>query len=134
MPTRPGGQVGPFALSILPELLAICQASCGVPVPHPLPGLRFWSLTCADDEWSAVLPADSVPAGWKADRGWRGLKILGPLDLTLVGVLADLSSTLAQAAISVFAISTYETDYILVHDADLERAVAALRERGYQVS
>lgn len=131
---RPEGQVGRLSLSVLPEPFAICQADPGEPVPRPLPGCRFWSLTCTDDEWSVVLPADSVSAGWKAESGWRCLKVLGPLDLTLTGVLADLSSTLAGAAISVFAVSTYETDYILVHAEDLERAVAALREHGYAVT
>ena len=132
-PTGPGGHAGRLCLSVLPEPFAICQIGPGEPMPRPLPGCRFWSLTCTDDEWSVVLPSDSVPTGWKADRGWRCLKVLGPLDLALIGVLADLSSTLARAAISVFAISTYETDYILVHAEDLERAIAALRERGYVV-
>jgi hypothetical protein len=132
--TRPSEQPGRLSLIVLPELLAICQVGPGEPMPRPLPGCRFWSLTCTDDEWSIVLPADSVPAGWKAEIGWRCLKVLGPLDLTLTGVLADLSSTLARAAISVFAISTYETDYILVHSRDLEQAVTALCEREYTVT
>jgi hypothetical protein len=77
---------------------------------------------------------ESVPASWKAETGWRCLKVMGPLDFALIGVLADLSCTLARAAISVFVISTYETDYVFVRARDLERAVVVLRECGHLVS
>ncbi len=133
-PTRAGEQVGQLPLSVLPEQFAICQTGAGETMPRPLPGCRFWSLTCTDDGWSVVLPMESVPAGWKAETGWRCLKVIGPLDLTLIGVLADLSCILARAAISVFVISTYETDYVFVRARDLERAVAVLRECGHLVS
>jgi hypothetical protein len=131
--TEAGGQARHLRLSILPGQFAICQLSPGEPLPRPLPGCGFWSLTCTSDEWSVVLPEESVPPNWKAEREWRCLKVLGQLDLTLVGVLADLSCTLARAAISIFAVSTYRTDYILVRARDLEHAVAVLRERGHLV-
>jgi hypothetical protein len=90
-------------------------------------------VTRTDEELSIVLPEDSVPMDWKAERGWRCLKVLGPLDLGLVGILASLTSPLAEAGIPIFALSTYDTDYLLVHDADLARATGALSLSGHIV-
>ena len=71
----------------------------------------------------------------QANRGWRLLEVHGPLDRSMVGgVLAELATTLARAGISVFAISTFDTDYVLVRDDDLQRAFDALREARYDVS
>ena len=128
-----GEQALHLSLAILPERFAVCQFSPDGPLPRPLPGCRFWSLTCTDDEMSLVLPEDDVPADFRAERGWRCLKILGILNFAMVGVLAALSSALALASVSVFVVSTYQTDYLLVRAGDLERAVATLRERGHRV-
>jgi hypothetical protein len=76
---------------------------------------------------SAVLP------GVQAEPDWRVLAIQGPLDFALTGVIAGLSGRLAAAAISVFVVSTYDTDYVLVRDADVSRAVAALRDAGHAI-
>ena len=81
-------------------------------------------------ELSVVLPEENVPADWLAERGWRCLKVQGPLDFGLTGVLASLTVPLAGAGIPIFAISTYDTDYFLVHDADLSRAIEALSLHG----
>jgi hypothetical protein len=70
----------------------------------------------------------------KQDRGWRCLKLEGPLDLDLTGVLASLLQPLAQARVTIFAIATYDTDYVLVREDQRERAIAALREAGHSVS
>jgi hypothetical protein len=68
------------------------------------------------------------------EAGWRALAVQGPLDFGLTGILAALAAPLAAARISIFAVSTYDTDYVLVRDRDLERAVLALREAGHSVS
>ena len=78
-----------------------------------------------------MAPKGCVPSHRNATRGWRALKILGPLDFDLVGVLASLSTTLAQAGVSIFAISTYNTDYVFVRETDLDKAKDALLESGY---
>jgi hypothetical protein len=68
-----------------------------------------------------------------AERGWRCLQVAGPLDFSLTGVLASLASCLAEAKVSIFAISTYDTDYLLVQAEDLETAIRALRAAGHEI-
>ena len=91
----------------------------------------FVSVTATDDELSVVCAADAVPPDLQADRGWRVLKIVGPFAFTTVGVLASLAAPLAQAGISLLAIATYDTDYLLVKSESLAAAVAALRAAGH---
>ena len=75
-----------------------------------------------------------VPAGVKAEGPWSVLAVRGPLDLNITGVLAGLATPLATAGISIFAVSTYDTDYVLVRDHDMDRAVRVLREVGHDIS
>ena len=81
-----------------------------------------------------VCNQEIVPPDVHADRGWRLLGVQGPLDLSMVGVLAGLATTLAGAGVSIFAISTFDTDYLLVHEDDLHRALDALKGASYPVS
>jgi hypothetical protein len=73
-----------------------------------------------------------VPAGEKAERGWRAMVVQGPLDFSLTGILHALTGPLAAAKVSIFAISTHDTDYVLVRAADLQRAVEALSLAGHR--
>jgi hypothetical protein len=118
---------------LLPENLAVCRLPPDAPLPDWLDTAGFFSLTRTADELSLVCPQQAVPAGVLCERGWRGLKVQGPLDFALVGVLSGLTAVLARASVSIFAISTYDTDYLLVKHTDLARAVAALRAAGYTV-
>ena len=93
----------------------------------------FVSVTRTINELTVVCATVSVPDLVTADKGWRGLRVEGPLPFSLVGVLAALSATLAASEISVFVISTYDTDYILVKDVDLVRAVVSLEAAGHDV-
>ncbi|UCH09553.1 MAG: ACT domain-containing protein [Fidelibacterota bacterium] len=79
------------------------------------------------------MPEKDLQSGWKADTGWRGLRVAGPLSLDLTGVLASLTQPLAAAGVSIFAISTYHTDYLLVKDTDLSRAAEVLRAVGHTI-
>ena len=81
-----------------------------------------------------VCSEEAVPPDVQADRGWRLLAVHGPLDLSMVGVLAGLATTLARADVSIFAISTFDTDYLLVRENDLDRALDALRAASHAVS
>jgi hypothetical protein len=74
-----------------------------------------------------------VPDAVHAKRGYRGLAVRGPLDFSLVGIVASLGAALAAASISIFLVSTHDTDYLFVRDADLNRAVATLRGAGHAV-
>jgi hypothetical protein len=122
-----------LSLCILPGRWAVCR----LPPDAPLPGLPtragFWSVTRTGKELSIVLPEEAVAAGWQAEAGWRCLKVLGPLDFDLTGVLASLAAPLAEAKVPIFAISTYDTDYVLVKERHLERARQALLANGHRV-
>jgi hypothetical protein len=123
--------VGSLPLSVLPQRFAICRLDPGDMIPDWLSHQPFWAVTRTDEELSVVLPEESVPAGWKGEKGWRCFKVLGPLDFGLTGIVASLATPLAEAGISIFAISTYDTDYILVRDEDLDKAKNVLAECGH---
>jgi hypothetical protein len=91
----------------------------------------LFSITRTNEELSIVCAEALVPPGVQVESGWRGLKVAGPLDFALTGILAELSGALARAGISLFAISTYDTDYILVKEKDLEQTVETLLRAGY---
>lgn len=120
-------------LSVLPQRLAVCRLDSQDAIPDWLAEEDFWSVTRTDEELSVVLPEASAPATWRAEKGWRCLKVRGPLDFSLTGVLASLASPLAEAGISIFAISTYDSDYILVRDRDLEQAKEVLSDAGHAI-
>jgi hypothetical protein len=85
-------------------------------------------------ETSIVCAAARVPDGVRAERGWRALTVEGPLDFALTGVLAALAVPLAEAGVSIFAVSTYDTDHVLVRSDRLRDAVEALRAAGHRVA
>jgi len=91
----------------------------------------FLSITKTEDELSIVCDASIVLDTEVNESGWSCIKVLGPLDFALTGILAKLSGVLAEARISIFAISTYDTDYILVQSEKLELAVKVLSKQGY---
>jgi hypothetical protein len=122
-----------LTLHILPERLAVCRLAPDAPVPEPPANAGFWSVTRTSEELSIVLPEEHVQAGWEAETGWRCLKVQGPLDFGLTGILASLVTPLAEAGISIFALSTYDTDYVLVKEGDLEEAKRALSAHGHRV-
>ena len=94
---------------------------------------EFFSVTRTSDELSIVCSADQIPSGLASETGWRVLKVTGPFALSEVGVLAALSAPLAAAEVSLFAISTFDTDYLLVSEKQLDAAIAALRAAGHRV-
>jgi hypothetical protein len=94
---------------------------------------EFFSVTRTPSELSAVCDVAAVPPGVKAEGPWLMLAVRGPLDFNITGVLAGLATPLATAGISIFAVSTYDTDYVLVRNDDLDRAVRSLREAGHAI-
>ena len=93
----------------------------------------FCSVTRTLDELSVVCLEDIVPEGVRCEKGWRALKLEGPFEFSEVGVLASVAGPLAEAGVSIFAVSTFDTDYVLVKDEQLESAVGALREWSHEV-
>ena len=87
-----------------------------------------------DEENSLVCPTGEVPENaTEREDGWRAFRVAGALDFSLTGVLAGLSKALAEAGVGIFAVSTYDTDYILVKGDNLPRALAALRAAGHEI-
>jgi hypothetical protein len=91
------------------------------------------SITRTADELSVVCPQDDAPPGARVEGGWRALKLQGPILFAEVGVLSTLAGALAGAGLSLFAVSTYDTDYVLVKERDLAAALDALRMAGCEI-
>jgi len=120
-------------LHTLDELYAIVRLEPDAELPDWVRGGHFWSATRSESELSIVCCEDDVPTNASAERGWCALELAGPLDFSLTGVVAALVSPLAEAAVPIFVISTFETDYLFVRERDLERSVDALAEAGHSV-
>jgi hypothetical protein len=120
-------------LLLLSETLCICRLERNAPIPEWALTGGFSSITRTGQELSVVCLQDRVPLGIPKQEGWKALQVEGPLDFSLTGVLASLTAPLATEGISVFAISTYDTDYLLVKEEQLEGAIQALREEGYEI-
>jgi hypothetical protein len=112
---------------------AVCKLPPGSPVPPWATAGDLFSLTRTPDELSLVCRQEAVPEGVVCERGWRCLRVAGSMPFTLVGVLAALTTPVARAGVGVFALSTFDTDYLLVKAADWEKAIAALRAAGHVV-
>lgn len=124
----------PLRLAILPEVLAVCRLTADDAFPPWLPARGLVSVTRTADELSIVCASDAVPANVRCEAGWRALMVEGPLDFGLTGILASIAAPLAEAGISMFAISTFDTDYVLVKAERLEDAVEALRRAGHRIA
>ena len=120
-------------LTLLALKLSVCQMDKNEPPPSWATTSSFYSVTKTDDELSVVCPSVVVPEGVKAEKGWIVYKVEGPLDFGMTGVLASVADPLASAKISIFAISTYDTDYILVKEENRESSLAALKKAGITV-
>jgi uncharacterized protein len=121
-------------LSLLDDLLTICRLEPGAELPDWIPGAGFWSITRTPEELSLVCAEGRAPEAAHCENGWRCLKVEGPLDFSLVGILANLAGVLAAAGVSIFAISTFDTDYLLVKSVILSQALSALRSAGHVVN
>jgi hypothetical protein len=122
-----------LALSVLPKTFVICKLPADAPVPTWATQGKFFSITRTSEELTVVADADVVPENVRGDINWRGVKAHGPFAFSEVGVLAALVAPLAKAGISVFALSTFDTDYLFTGETQLQAAVAALRKAGHTV-
>ena len=121
-------------LSVLQDRFAICALDKNSPLPDWAITDGMFSVTRTADELSVVCYESRVPEDVKSNTGWRCLKVEGPLDFSLTGILASLATSLANAGISIFALSTYETDYLLIKENNLNAAISALSEGGYLIA
>jgi hypothetical protein len=120
-------------LTLLLSQLAICRLPAGSVLPEWATAGAFSSVSWTPDETSVVCEQALVPAGVESDVKWRAFKVAGPMDLGLTGVLLSIAKPLAEAGIGIFAVSTFDTDYVLVKETSLDAAVVALTEFGHTV-
>jgi len=122
-------------LELLPDTLAICRLPADAPVPawasSPAP---FLTVSRTADELSITALQNRVPDGVRCERDYQALRVKGTLPPNLVGILLSIAEPLANAGLSIFAISTYDTDYVLLKSRDLPAGLAALRKAGHEVS
>jgi uncharacterized protein len=121
-----------LTITVHPEQYAICRLEPDAPVPVWAGG-SFLSITRTSKELSVVCEEEMVPEAAHAERDRRLLQIEGTLAFVLTGVLASVAEPLAKAEISIFAVSTYDTDYLLISEKDLRRATDVLEAAGHTV-
>jgi hypothetical protein len=120
-----------LTLVALEGAFVICRLAADAPLPDWAASGSFVSITRTAEELSVVCREGAVPEAVRCERGWRCLRVAGTLDFSLTGVLASLLGPLADAGVSVFGLSTFDTDYLLVKEKDLPRATEALRRAGH---
>jgi uncharacterized protein len=126
-----------FPLTLLAEAFAVCKLDPDADPPTEVLARRgpFASVTRTADELSVVCSEDTVPAAaTKVERGFRAFKLEGPVPFTTIGVVSGLTKPLAEAGISVFVVSTYDTDYLMVGQANVGRASKILERAGFIVN
>ena len=119
-------------LKILDNKLKVVKLSPNEAVPETVYKQDFYSITKTDEELSIVVDEDVNISSDIVENNWKAIKIVGTLDFALIGILSRISTILAQAKISIFAISTYNTDYILVKADKLEKAIKVLEQNEYK--
>ncbi len=119
-------------ITILPEKFAICRLSPTDDIPQwARQSKTLLSITYTRDELSLVCSQSSVPSGVQYEGSWKAIKVHGPLDFSLTGILVALAAPLADASISIFALSTFDTDYLLLPEKHLARAKLVLVQNNH---
>lgn len=122
-----------LTMNLLKEKFAVCRLDKNHAIPEWSENDSFYSVTKTMDELSIVCLEKDVPHNIRHENNWRILKIQGPLDFSLIGIIAKISSILAEEKISIFALSTFDTDYILLKDDNIENAVDILNKNNYKI-
>jgi hypothetical protein len=121
-------------LKILPDRMAVCRFEPSSERPEWIDTSGFYSITNTREELTLVCREALVPPGTKCQRGWRCFRIQGVLDFSEIGIMFSITQPLAKSGVSIFAISTYNTDYFLVKEKDLAKAIDALIASGHQIT
>lgn len=122
-----------LTLRLLKDKYGVCRLNKDDKIPSLALKGEFFSITKTDDELSIVCLEENIQGNIKCEKEWRILKILGPLDFSLIGILSKVSIVLAENRISIFAVSTYDTDYIMVKENDVDNAIKVLYDKGYDI-
>src|SRR5262245_8348959 len=122
-----------LTLSLLEEQFAICRLECNVPAPAWAFEGSFFSITRTSEELSIVCPVKHVPENVRSQPGWRLLRLDGPMDLELTGIVASIAEPLADAGVAIFPMTTYDREYILIKEEQVHLAITALTAYGHAV-
>jgi len=122
-----------LTLKLLKGSYGVCRLDNTETIPKWAKESDFFSITKTSDELSIVCAEEYIPSEIQCEKNWRILKVQGPLDFSLIGILSSINTILAQNGISIFAISTYDTDYILVKAKDIDNAIESLTKERYEV-
>jgi len=120
-----------LTLKVLDGEFTIHRLKPDCEISHQVFGSEFYSIARTSDELSIVCRSEFIFQSEKSEPGWSCLKVIGPLDFSLTGILAGIADALEKAKISIFAISTYDTDYILIRSENVRAAIDALSTAGY---
>jgi hypothetical protein len=123
-----------LVLSVLEETFSIHRLAPDASIPETISECDFYSLSKTTEELSLVCPEHLAVKSENSNPDWKCLKVAGPLDFKLTGILAGITNVLAEEKISVFAISSFDTDYILIKKQNLTTSISALEGAGYQVN
>jgi uncharacterized protein len=121
-------------LRIVPGSFAVAQLAAAADVPTWAYGRDFFTISRTDEELSIVCLSERVPSDVTVEHGWACLQLVGPFEFTLTGILLAVLRPLAEANVGIFAISTFNTDYVLVKHDHLSTAVQALHDAGHVVT
>ena len=121
-------------IRLLKGTYAVCQIKDTENILNCFDEKDFFSITKTEDEISVVMLQDKISSDVKVEKDWRILKVEGTLEFSLIGILAKISGILAKNSISIFVISTFNTDYILVKEEKVEKAILVLSEEAYEIS
>jgi len=120
-------------LDLLEGNFAVVRLDPDEAVPAWARGGTLWSITQTPEELSILCASERVPPGLRTEGPFRALKVRGPLDMAMTGVLTSIADPLAEAGLSIFALSTFDTDYVLVPEAAVDAAIRVLRLAGHLV-
>jgi hypothetical protein len=121
-------------LALHPAHFCIHSLDHDAAIPSEVLQSPIFFIGKTEDELSVVVPDNIALNSEASDGNWRALEVLGPLSLSMVGIMAQLGSVFAKANVSIFVVSTFDTDYFLIKHNDLSNAVDALRRDGYKVT
>jgi hypothetical protein len=122
-----------FSLIVLDNVYAVSKLPYDEEIPSWLGNQEFSAVIRARNELSIVCMESLVPSGVLSERGWKVLEVVGPLPFSLIGIMADITRLLAEAGVSVFVLSSYDTDYLLIKQDQLKVAIDALEQAGNDI-
>ena len=123
-----------LSLKILPDRMAVCRLEPTTPLPDWIEEAGFYSITRTEAELTIVCPETHLVPGTTSETGWRCFKVQGILDFSEIGIMLSLTRPLAENGVSVFVISTFDTDYFMVKEKDLAKAIDALTDEGHKIT